>query len=58
MAHFNVASHFIFVGIGFEQCNNNYLAAFVLPGPDISFCGKMLCFLSWLICLLILSLAL
>ena len=49
MAHFSVsgdsiASHCIFVGIGFETCtcNNHYLAAFVLPG----FCGKMLCFLS------------
>ena len=40
MAHFSVsgdsiASHCIFVGIGFEPCtcNNHYLAAFVLPGP-------------------------
>ena len=52
MAHFSVsgdsiASHCIFVGIGFERViNNHYLAAFVLPGPAISFCGKMLCFLS------------
>ena len=51
MAHFTVscdsiASPFIFVRIGFEPCNNHYLAAFVLPGPAISFCGKMLCFLS------------
>ena len=53
MAHFSVsgdsiASHCIFVGIGFEPCtcNNHYLAAFVLPGPAIYFCGKMLCFLS------------
>ena len=47
MAHFSVsgdsiASHFIFVWIGFEPCNNHYLAAFVLPGPAIC---KMLCFL-------------
>ena len=42
MAHFSVsgdsiASHCIFVGIGFETCtcNNHYLAAFVLPGPAI-----------------------
>ena len=54
MAHFSVsgdsiASHCIFVGIGFETCtcNNHYLAAFVLPGLAICFCGKMLCFLSW-----------
>ena len=52
MAHFSVsgdsiASHCIFVGIEFERViNNHYLAAFVLPGPAISFCGKMLCFLS------------
>ena len=52
MAHFSVsghsiASHCIFVGIGFERViNNHYIAAFVLPGPAISFCGKMLCFLS------------
>ena len=50
-AHFSVsgdsiASLFIFLGIGFEPCNNHYLAAFVLPGPAICFCGKMLCFLS------------
>ena len=52
MAHFSgvsgdsIASLFIFVGIGFEPCNKHYLAAFVLPGPAICFCGKMLCFLS------------
>ena len=53
MAHFSVsgdsiASHCIFVGIGFEPCtcNNHYLAAFVLPGSAICFCGNMLCFLS------------
>ena len=51
MAHFSVscdsiASLFTFVRIGFEPCNNHYLAAFVLPGSAISFCGKMLCFLS------------
>ena len=51
MAHFSVsgdsiASLFIFLGVGFEPCNNHYLAAFVLPGPAICFCGKMLCFLS------------
>ena len=53
MAHFSVSgdsivSHCIFVGIGFETCtcNNRYLAAFVLPGPAICFCSKMLCFLS------------
>ena len=51
MAHFSVscgsiASLFIFVRVGFELCNNHYLAAFVLPGPAIWFCGKMLCYLS------------
>ena len=50
MAHFSVsgdsiASHFIFVWIGFKPCNNHYLAAFELPGPAICFCGKMLFFL-------------
>ena len=62
MAHFSVscdsiASLFIFVRIGFEPCNNHYLAAFVLPGPAICFCGKMLLLIT-VICLLILSLAL
>ena len=42
MAHFSVscnsiASLFIFLSLGFEQCNNNYLAAFVLPGPAMSY---------------------
>ena len=50
MAHFSVSgdsiAFFIFVRIGFEPFNNHYLAASVLPGPAISFCGKMLCFLS------------
>ena len=51
MAHFSVscgskASLFIFVRIEFEPCNNIYLAAFVLPGPAICFCGKMSCYLS------------
>ena len=51
MAHFSVscdsiASPFIFVRIGFEPCNNHYLAAFVLPGLAICFCGKILCYLS------------
>ena len=51
MAHFSVscdsiASLFIFVRIGFEPCNNHYLAAFVLLGPAICFCGKMLGYLS------------
>ena len=51
MGHFSVScdsttSLFIFVRIEFEPCNNHYLAAFVLPRPAISFCGKMLCFLS------------
>ena len=51
MVHFSVscgsiASLFIFVRIGFEPCNNHYLAAFVLPGAAICFCGKMLCYLS------------
>ena len=53
MAHFSVscdsiASLFIFVivRIGFEPCNNHYLAAFVSLGPAICFCGKMLCYLS------------
>ena len=51
IAHFSescgsIASLFIFVKIGFEPCNNHYLAAFVLPGPAICFCGKMLCYLS------------
>ena len=63
MAHFSVscdsiASLFIFVRIGFEPCNNHYLAAFVLPGPAICFCGKMLVLLITVICFLILSLAL
>ena len=53
MAHFSVscdsiASLFIFVTIGFEPGNNHYLAAFVMPGPAICFCGKMLCYLSLL----------
>ena len=53
MAHFSVscssiASLFIFVRIGFEPCNNHYLAAFVLPGPAICFRSKMLCYLSGL----------
>ena len=53
MAHFSVscdsiASPFIFVRIGFEPCNNHYLAAFVLPGPAICFYGKIVCYLSWL----------
>ena len=52
----SIASLFTFVRIGFEPCNNRYREAFVLPGPDICFCGTMLCFLSRLICLLILSL--
>ena len=44
----SIASLFIFVivRIGFEPCNNRYLAAFVSPGPAICFCGKMLCYLS------------
>ena len=42
----SIASLFIFVRIGFEPCNNHYLAAFVLPGPAICFCGKMLSYLS------------
>ena len=51
MAHFSVScdsvsSLFIFVRIGFEPCNNHYLAAFVLPHPASCFCGKMLCYLS------------
>ena len=51
MAHFSVscdsiASLDIFVRIGFEPCNNHYLAAFVLPCPAICFCGEMLCYLS------------
>ena len=51
MGHFSVscdsiASLFIFVRVGFEPCNNYYLAAFVLLGAAICFCGKMLCFLS------------
>ena len=51
MAHFSVSgdgvdSHFIFVRLEFEPCNNHYLATFVLPGPAICFYGKMLCFLS------------
>ena len=64
MAHFiasgdSTAYIFIFVRIGFEPCNNLHLVAFVLPGPAFCFCGKMMCFLSWLrICLLIPSLAL
>ena len=50
MAHFSVscdsiASPFIFLRIGFEPCNN-HLPAFVLPGPAICFCGKILCYLS------------
>ena len=53
MVHFSVSCDsiaflFIFVRIGFEPCNNHYLAAFVLPGPAICFCGKMLCYLSLL----------
>ena len=38
------------VRIRFEPCNNHYLAAFVLTGPVICFCGRMflLSFLSWL----------
>ena len=54
----SIASLFIFVRIGFEPCNNHYLAAFVLPGPAICFCGKMLCYSSRLFFFLILSLAL
>ena len=51
MAHFigscdSIASLCIIVRIGFEPCNNHNLGAFVLPGPTISFSGKMLCFLS------------
>ena len=51
MAHFSVscdsiASLVIFVRIGFEPCNNHYLAAFVLPGPAICFCDKMMRYLS------------
>ena len=47
MAYFSVSCHsiaslFIFVRVGFEPCNKHYLAAFVLPGPAICFCGKML----------------
>ena len=55
MAHFSafgdsIASLFITVRIGFERRNNHYmyLAAFVLLGPAICFCRKMLCFLSGL----------
>ena len=42
----SIASLFIFVRIGFEPYSNHYLAAFVLPGPAIYICGKMLCYLS------------
>ena len=68
MAHFSVsgdsiASHCIFVGIGFETCtcNNYYLAAFVLPGPAIHvylLLWQDVVFLIMVLCLLILSLAL
>ena len=42
----SIASLFIFGRIGFEPCNNHYLAAFILPRPAICFCGKMLCYSS------------
>ena len=66
MAHFSVsgdsiASHCIFVGIGFETytCNNYYLAAFVLPGPAIYLLlWQDVVFRITVLCLLILSLAL
>ena len=49
MAHFSAfgdstASLLICVRIRFEPYNNYYLAVFVLPGPAVCFCGKMLCF--------------
>ena len=52
MAHFSasgdsITSFFIVVRKRFEPCNN-YTAFVRLPGPDICFCCKMLCFLSWL----------
>ena len=53
MAHFSTfsdstSSLFVCVRIRFEPCNNvnHYLAAFVLPGAAICFCGRMSCFLS------------
>ena len=44
----SIAYLFIFVRIGFEPCNNHYLAAFVLPGPAICFKFVSRCCVSYL----------
>ena len=38
----SIASLFISVRIGFEPCNNRYLAlSFAMPGPAICFCDMI-----------------